>query len=86
MTQTVGFIGTGMIGGALARLAASSGYNVIVSNSRGPEVLAGFVAELGPTARAATVDELAEAADLFLWGHTRRCLPTVWQARSSSTR
>lgn len=66
MTQTVGFIGTGMIGGALARLAASSGYNVIVSNSRGPEVLAGFVAELGPTARAATVDELAEAADLVV--------------------
>lgn len=66
MTKTIGFIGTGMIGGALARLAVAAGYNVVVSSARGPEALAGFVAELGPQVRAASVEEAADAADLFI--------------------
>ncbi|WP_263655829.1 NAD(P)-binding domain-containing protein [Nonomuraea aurantiaca] len=35
MTKTLGLIGTGMIGGTLARLAVAAGLNVVLSNSRG---------------------------------------------------
>ncbi|MCH6470991.1 NADPH-dependent F420 reductase [Sinomonas terrae] len=61
---TIGFIGSGHIGSQLARLAVRSGYDVVVSNSRGPETLSGLVAELGPHARAATASEAARAADI----------------------
>jgi predicted dinucleotide-binding enzyme len=63
---TIGFIGAGKIGSQLARLAAKNGYDVVVSNSRGPETLAGLVKELGPTARAGTPAEAAKAADIVV--------------------
>jgi len=34
---TIGIIGAGHIGSQIARLAVESGYNVVISNSRGPE-------------------------------------------------
>ena len=46
--------GAGHIGSQLARLAVAKGHDVVISNSRGPETLAGLVAELGPRARAGT--------------------------------
>jgi 8-hydroxy-5-deazaflavin:NADPH oxidoreductase len=61
---TIGFIGAGHIGSTLARLAVDHGYDVVVSNSRGPETLAELVALLGPHARAATSAEAAAAGDL----------------------
>lgn len=64
--QTIGFIGAGRIGSAVARLAVDAGYDVVLSNSRGPETLAGLVSELGPRARAATREEAAEAADALV--------------------
>lgn len=66
MTKTLGLIGTGMIGSALARLALDAGLNVVLSNSRGPETLTGLVAELGDRARAATPAEAAQAGDLVV--------------------
>jgi len=60
---TLGLIGSGRIGGTLARLAVKGGLDVVLSNSRGPETLAGLVAELGPRARAATPAEAAAAGD-----------------------
>ncbi|HEY6792054.1 MAG TPA: NAD(P)-binding domain-containing protein, partial [Trebonia sp.] len=48
---TIGLIGSGMIGGTVARLAVAAGHEVVLSNSRGPQTLAGLVAELGPLAR-----------------------------------
>ena len=39
------------------------GYDVVISNSRGPETLQDLVAELGPKARAATATEAAAAGD-----------------------
>jgi hypothetical protein len=63
---TIGFIGAGNIGSQLARLAVAHGYDVVVSNSRGPETLAALVAELGPHARAATVVEAAQAGDIVV--------------------
>ncbi|MEV0454082.1 NADPH-dependent F420 reductase [Catellatospora methionotrophica] len=63
---TIGCIGSGNIGGTVARLAVAAGYDVVLSNSRGPETLAGLAAELGPRARAGTVAQAAAAGDLVL--------------------
>ncbi len=60
---TIGFIGAGHIGGQTARKAVELGYDIVISNSRGPEALADLVAELGPKARAATPAEAAAAGD-----------------------
>ncbi len=57
MSQTLGIIGSGNIGTALARLAIAGGLRVVLSNSRGPETLAALVAELGEHATAATPTE-----------------------------
>ena len=67
---TLGLIGAGHIGSALARTALDAGWDVVLSNSRGPETLADLVAELSaqPSARgsvrAGTAEEAAAAADL----------------------
>ena len=61
---TIGIIGAGHIGSQLARAFTGLGYGVVIANSRGPETLADLVAELGPTARAASAVEAAEAADV----------------------
>lgn len=61
---TIGLIGAGHIGSQLARLGVQHGYQVVLSNSRGPETLADLIAELGPNARAATPVEAAAAADI----------------------
>ncbi len=42
------------------------GYNVVISNSRGPETLSTLVAELGPNARAGTAVEAAKAGDIVV--------------------
>lgn len=63
---TIGFIGSGNIGSSIARAAIARGDEVVLSNSRGPETLAGLVAELGEHARAATPAEAAAAGDLVV--------------------
>ena len=63
---TIGLIGAGHIGSQVARLAIAHDYDVVISNSRGPETLAELVAELGPGARAATALEAATAGDIVV--------------------
>ena len=63
---TVGIIGSGMIGGTVARLCVAAGHSVVLSNSRGPETLAELAAELGPRATAATAERAAEAGDIVV--------------------
>jgi predicted dinucleotide-binding enzyme len=63
---TIGFIGSGHIGGTLAKLAVDAGLDVVMSNSRGPETLQELVDELGPQARAATSEEAGAAGDLVV--------------------
>jgi hypothetical protein len=55
-----------MIGGTLATLAVDAGYQVVLSNSRGPETLQDLAAGLGPLCRPATCAEAAEAGDLLV--------------------
>jgi 8-hydroxy-5-deazaflavin:NADPH oxidoreductase len=64
--MSVGIIGAGKIGSALAKHLARSGYDVIISNSRGAESLRPLVAELGPKARAGSVEQAAAAPVVFL--------------------
>ena len=64
--KTLGLIGAGHIGSQLARLALTHGYEVVLSNSRGPESLATLVAELGAGARAATAIEAAQQGDIVV--------------------
>jgi predicted dinucleotide-binding enzyme len=60
---TIGIIGAGHIGSQVARAAVAHGYDVVIANSRGPETLAGLIAELGAHATAGTAAQAAEAAD-----------------------
>src|SRR6188768_3961247 len=64
--KTLGLIGAGHIGSQVARLAVKNGYDVVISNSRGPETLGSLVAELGPHARAGTPAEAAAAGDMVV--------------------
>ncbi|HEY4277259.1 MAG TPA: NAD(P)-binding domain-containing protein [Conexibacter sp.] len=57
LTTPIGLVGAGLIGGTLARLFATSGHEVAVANSRGPQTLGELVAELGGRGRAVTVEE-----------------------------
>lgn len=57
----IGIIGGGGIGQAFAGHVAKAGYEVIISNSRGPESLAEMVKELGPRAMAGTRQDAARA-------------------------
>ena len=63
---TIGFIGSGNIGGTVAGLAVAAGHTVVLSNSRGPETLAGLVADLGPNATADTRTGAAERGEIVV--------------------
>jgi 8-hydroxy-5-deazaflavin:NADPH oxidoreductase len=63
---TIGFIGSGKIGSAIARLSVGAGHEVVLSNSRSPESLRGLVEELGSLARTATASEAADAGDIVV--------------------
>ncbi len=63
---TIGLIGAGRIGSQVARLAVENGYNVVISNSRGPETLSALVKELGTKARPGTVLEAAQAGEIVV--------------------
>ncbi|MEU4685555.1 NADPH-dependent F420 reductase [Streptomyces xinghaiensis] len=62
----IGIIGAGHMGSALAQHFTRVGYEVAVSNSRGPDTLRDLVAELGPRARALTAEETARFGDVVV--------------------
>ena len=64
--RTIGLIGAGHIGSQLARLAVRHGYDVLVSNSRGPDTLKNLARELGPHAAAGTPAQAAAAGDIVV--------------------
>jgi 8-hydroxy-5-deazaflavin:NADPH oxidoreductase len=63
---TVGFIGSGNIGAAVARLSVAAGHQVVLSNSRGPETLKDLTDELGPLARAGTAEDAAASGEIVV--------------------
>lgn len=60
----IGIIGSGQIGGSLARQLRALGHQVSIANSRGPASLAELAAEIGAT--AATVEQAARAQDVLI--------------------
>ena len=64
--MNMGIIGSGNIGATTARLFTEAGHKVAVSNSREPESLESLVEEIGPRARATTVEEAAAFGEVVL--------------------
>ena len=64
--MTIGIIGAGHIGQAVAKRLSSVGIEALISNSRGPESLSSLVRELGPGIKAATRQDAATADIVFL--------------------
>ncbi len=74
----IGIIGSGHIGGTLAKLWAGVGHQVALSHSHGPDSLAGQVAQIGHGAQAMTVEGSAAFGDAVLVAvplHAYRTLP-----------
>jgi predicted dinucleotide-binding enzyme len=59
--MTIGIIGSGAIGAAVARTLARAGIEATISNSRGPDSLKELVRELGPSISAGTREQAARA-------------------------
>ncbi|WP_052130718.1 NADPH-dependent F420 reductase [Erwinia typographi] len=82
----IGFIGAGPVAQTIAKHALLVGHQVVLSNTRGPESLAGLVAELGSGATAGTAKEAAEQDLVVLavkWWHVQAALFSVgdWRGR-----
>lgn len=65
MAATIGIVGSGAVGRALAAHVVASGQDVVLCNSRGPATLESLVQELGPRVSALETSEVA-AADLVV--------------------
>jgi 8-hydroxy-5-deazaflavin:NADPH oxidoreductase len=65
----IGFIGAGSVTRTFGRHLINAGHTIVVSNSRGPETLADFVADLGPAAIAGTREQAAECDVVILATH-----------------
>ncbi|MBB4185526.1 NADPH-dependent F420 reductase [Sinorhizobium terangae] len=72
--MSIGIIGSGNIGAAVARALARAEIPAIISNSRGPESLKALAGELAPYITAGTREEAA-SADLVLVAVTWSKLP-----------
>jgi predicted dinucleotide-binding enzyme len=65
MKKTIGFIGAGQIGKALARHLADAGYPILLSNSRGRHSLEELAQQLGKNVKAVDVAG-ASVADIIV--------------------
>jgi predicted dinucleotide-binding enzyme len=61
--STLALIGSGDMGGTVARLAVAAALDVVISNARGLQPLSGLVDELGKRVTAATLEETARVGD-----------------------
>jgi 8-hydroxy-5-deazaflavin:NADPH oxidoreductase len=81
----IGFIGAGNVTRTFGRHLINAGHTIVVSNSRGPETLADFVADLGPGAVAGTREQAAQCEVVILaihWVKVREALKGIdWRGR-----
>lgn len=63
---SIGIIGAGHIGGAIAIRLGAKGVAATIANSRGPNTLADLVAKAGPSITAGTREEAASKDIVFL--------------------
>jgi 8-hydroxy-5-deazaflavin:NADPH oxidoreductase len=78
----IAIIGTGAIGGTLARKFSAAGYDVVVANSRGPETIDPEVLEFG--ARAAAAAEAVQGADAVILSIPFARIPAIAGLLSSA--
>jgi predicted dinucleotide-binding enzyme len=64
--MTIGIIGSGAIGTALARTLVRGGIEATISNSRGPDSLKQLIRESGPLIQAGTREQAARADIVFV--------------------
>jgi predicted dinucleotide-binding enzyme len=72
----IGIIGTGHIGGTLAKLWVAAGHEVLLS-SRHPDELKPLAKQLGPKARVGTPKEAASFGDVVLVSVPYKALPEL---------
>jgi 8-hydroxy-5-deazaflavin:NADPH oxidoreductase len=81
----IGFIGAGKVTRTFGRHLINAGHTIVVSNSRGPDTLADFVADLGPGATAGTKQQAAECDVVILatnWVNVPEALTGIdWHGR-----
>ncbi|QIK61806.1 NAD(P)-binding domain-containing protein [Leucobacter viscericola] len=63
---TISTIGAGNIPTAIARLAASTGHRLLMTNSRGPHTLQEHVRSLGGHVEAVTMQDAVDASDIVV--------------------
>jgi predicted dinucleotide-binding enzyme len=83
--KSVGIIGAGRIGQAMAQTALRAGRQVVISNSRGPQSLTSVVEALGDGVQAGTVMDAA-AADIVvvavMWPQVSQAVEGLeWEGR-----
>mgnify|MGYP001313807382 FL=1 len=79
----IGIIGTGNIGGALARHWVNAGHEVFIS-SRHPEELQALADELGPRAHAGTPAEAADFGEVVIVSVPYSAIPQIGAELSAS--
>jgi 8-hydroxy-5-deazaflavin:NADPH oxidoreductase len=81
----IGFVGAGNVTRTIGRHLIIAGHTIVVSNSRAPETLADFAADLGPGAIAGTREQAAECDVVILavhWVKVREALKGIdWRGR-----
>jgi predicted dinucleotide-binding enzyme len=82
----IGFIGAGGVAQTIARRVLPFGHQVLFSNRRGPDALAGLLAELGPNASAGPPQQAADQDIVVLaaiWPEVQSALFSVpdWNGR-----
>lgn len=83
--ESVGIIGAGRIGKAMAQIASRAGRPVVIANRHGPQSLTAVVQELGAGVTAGTVTEAAGADIVVLavmWADVPRAVAGLeWEGR-----
>jgi predicted dinucleotide-binding enzyme len=85
LIMKIGFIGAGTVTRTFGRHLITAGHTIVVSNSKGPETLQDFVADLGSSAIAGTKQQAAECEVVILatnWVNALEALKGInWKGR-----
>ena len=84
--MSIGIIGSGALGGNIARILAGAGFSAVIANRSGPAALAPLLAETGPNITAGTVEQAASADIVFVavrWETLEELMPQLpaWNNR-----
>jgi len=86
VTESVGIIGAGRLGQAMARTARRAGRDVVIANSRGPESLASVVSELGDGVSAGTAEQASAAGIVVIavpWDRVSEAVQGIdWEGKA----